>query len=173
MGMAEKGLLPKLLAYRSKHGTPLPAILLSATGVLALGFLQFTEIIELLNFLYCLGQLVEFSAYVKIRFYHRDLYRPYMIPLNDFFIVLMMIPPFTLLLFVVFSATKTTWAISIPFLLLGATLYYMFNVNQNSRKWFTFINREEIIPSHRFMEDTNDLNSENRQGEQGDPQING
>ena len=91
-----------------------------------------------------------------------------MIPLNDFFIVLMMIPPFSLLLFVVFNATKTTWGISIPFLLLGAMLYYMFNVNQNSRNWFTFIHPEEIIPSHRFMEDTNDLNSEYREGQEGD-----
>merc|ERR1711939_453224 len=51
MGMAERGLLPRFLATRSKYGTPLPAILLSATGILALGFLEFTEIIELLNFL--------------------------------------------------------------------------------------------------------------------------
>ena len=67
---------------RSKHGTPTFSILCSATGVVILSFMSFQEIIEFLNFLYGLGMLVVFAAFVKLRVKNPDLPRPYRIPVG-------------------------------------------------------------------------------------------
>jgi amino acid transporter len=52
MGMADRGMLPKVLGRRTKSGAPLVATLLSASGVVFLGFLPFGAIVEILNSLY-------------------------------------------------------------------------------------------------------------------------
>jgi L-asparagine transporter-like permease len=57
-GMAERGILPKFLARRNQYGTPLYGILLSATGIVCLGTLAFSEVIDLVNLLFCLGQAI-------------------------------------------------------------------------------------------------------------------
>ena len=48
-GMAERGFLPKVLGYRSRHDTPTLGILLSSIGVMAIATLDFVSIVELLN----------------------------------------------------------------------------------------------------------------------------
>jgi amino acid transporter len=45
-----------------------------------LSFMSFQEIIEFLNFLYGLGMLAVFAAFVKLRVKNPDLARPYRIP---------------------------------------------------------------------------------------------
>ena len=47
--MAERGFLPKVLGYRSRHDTPTLGILLSSIGVMAIATLDFVSIVELLN----------------------------------------------------------------------------------------------------------------------------
>ncbi|CAN0458135.1 unnamed protein product, partial [Discosporangium mesarthrocarpum] len=51
MGMAEWGMLPAVFARRGPHGTSALAVAISSTGVLFLGLLEFTAIIEILNLL--------------------------------------------------------------------------------------------------------------------------
>lgn len=61
MGMAERGMLPLALAKRSSSrygGAPIPATLLSATGILFLSFLDFNQLVEILNCLYAVAQLL-------------------------------------------------------------------------------------------------------------------
>ncbi|RLN27643.1 hypothetical protein C2845_PM05G03700 [Panicum miliaceum] len=82
LGMAEMGMIPAIFARRSKHGRPTFSILCSATGVVILSFMSFQEIIEFLNFLYGLGMLVVFAAFVKLRVKNPDLPRPYRIPVG-------------------------------------------------------------------------------------------
>lgn len=74
LGMAQRGMLPRLLARRSSYGTPTYAIILSSLGVVLLGALSFQEVLELLNFLYCIAALVEFAAYLKLRWSRPDLF---------------------------------------------------------------------------------------------------
>lgn len=97
MGMAERGFLPSFLAKRSKFGTPTYAVLLSAMGIIGLVTLKFTEIVEILNFLYCFSQLIEFGAFIKLRISRPDLHRPFRIPINTVGCCIMLIPPLSLL----------------------------------------------------------------------------
>ncbi|KAG5178672.1 amino acid permease-domain-containing protein [Tribonema minus] len=82
MGMADRGMVPKVLGRRTKSGSPLVATLLSATGVLLLGFLSFSAIVEILNSLYVFAELLEFAAFIKLRMDRPDLPRPFRVPLS-------------------------------------------------------------------------------------------
>jgi amino acid permease len=42
--MAERGFLPKVLAGRSRHGTPTIGIVLSSMGILCLASFNFTQV---------------------------------------------------------------------------------------------------------------------------------
>ena len=75
LGMAERGFLPAALARRSPFDTPLLGILLSSVGVLALSVFDFLRIVELLNIVYCLAELLEFVAFVWLRYKYPNLYR--------------------------------------------------------------------------------------------------
>ena len=46
MGMAERGLLPKIFAHKSRHGTPTCAIVLSSCCCVVLATFDFSELIE-------------------------------------------------------------------------------------------------------------------------------
>jgi len=97
-GMAERGFLPKVLARRSKHDTPTLAIILSSLGVLSLASMEFVEIVELLNAIYCLAELLEFAAFIWLRIKAPGLHRPYRVPLPTWALVLMLLPASALLL---------------------------------------------------------------------------
>eukprot|EP00958_Prasinococcus_capsulatus_P020846 scaffold2761_cov391-Prasinococcus_capsulatus_cf.AAC.11 len=65
-----------------RFGTPTYGILLSALGVVVLGPLSFGSVVEMLNFLYCIAALLEFSAFVWLRHKRPDLQRPFKVPLG-------------------------------------------------------------------------------------------
>lgn len=75
--MAERGFLPRVLARRSRHGTPTLGILLSSLGVLCLTSFNFVDIVELLNAIYCMAEILEFAAYIWLRIKAPNLPRPY------------------------------------------------------------------------------------------------
>ena len=77
--MAERGILPKVLGSRNRYDTPTYGILMSASGVVCLCWLSFSEIIEMLNLLFCFGQLIEFAAFIQLRIRYPHMPRPYMI----------------------------------------------------------------------------------------------
>ena len=58
------------------------------------------QIVELLNIVYCLAELLEFAAFVALRYRAPDLVRPYRVPLPNWACVLMLLPA-TLLLLVI------------------------------------------------------------------------
>ncbi|MEW5319489.1 MAG: hypothetical protein WDW38_010637 [Sanguina aurantia] len=101
-GMAERGFIPKVLGIRSRHGTPVLGIILSSLGVLTLSSMEFTQIVTLLNAIYCLAELLEFAAFVSLRVYQPKLLRPYRVPLPTWAMVLLLTPA-TLLLFAVLA----------------------------------------------------------------------
>jgi amino acid transporter len=112
--MAERGFLPKVLGYRSKHDTPTLGILLSSLGVLFVATLDFVSIVQMLNgrfdlvhvmgythaschqysasAIYCLAELLEFAAFIWLRIKSPNLHRPYKVPLPTWGLILMVLP---------------------------------------------------------------------------------
>ena len=93
LGMAERGMLPQCFSMRSRHGTPIIGILFSASGVILLSWLRFDEIIAVENFLYCLGVILEFIAFILLRIRRPNASRPYKIPGGTVGAILLCIPP--------------------------------------------------------------------------------
>ncbi|WVZ90954.1 hypothetical protein U9M48_037204 [Paspalum notatum var. saurae] len=124
LGMAEMGMIPAIFARRSRHGTPTFSILCSATGVVILSFMSFQEIIEFLNFLYGLGMLAVFAAFVKLRAKDPDLPRPYRIPVGTAGAAVMCVPPVLLIITVMCLASARTFVVNAVVVLAGVALYY-------------------------------------------------
>ena len=49
MGMAERGLLPKVFGHKSSHGTPTFSILLSSAICATLAIFDFTSLVEMVS----------------------------------------------------------------------------------------------------------------------------
>lgn len=124
LGMAELGMIPAIFARRSRHGTPTYSILCSAAGVVVLSFMSFQEIIEFLNFLYGLGMLAVFAAFVKLRFKDPDLPRPYRIPLGSAAAAAMCVPPVVLIGTVMCLASARTVVVNAAVVAVGVAAYF-------------------------------------------------
>uniref|UniRef100_A0A0A9D6W8 PtrLAT7 n=1 Tax=Arundo donax TaxID=35708 RepID=A0A0A9D6W8_ARUDO len=138
LGMAEMGMIPAIFARRSRHGTPTFSILCSATGVVILSFMSFQEIIEFLNFLYGLGMLAVFAAFVKLRAKDPDLPRPYGIPVGTAGAAAMCVPPVVLITTVMCLASARTFIVSAAVAIAGVALYYGVE-HAKRRGWAEFL----------------------------------
>ena len=71
MGMAERGYLPKVFATRSERfGTPVYGILTCLVIILLMGLADFGQLVEMMNSCYALSLLMEYAAFIKLRFSH-------------------------------------------------------------------------------------------------------
>ncbi|KAJ0980275.1 hypothetical protein J5N97_008530 [Dioscorea zingiberensis] len=138
LGMSELGMLPAFFSSRSKYGTPTISILFSATGVIFLSWMSFQEIIEFLNFLYALGMLLEFAAFIQLRIKRPDLHRPYKVPVGTFGAVVICIPPTALLILVMCLASARTFIVSGIVMLIGFVLYPAIQFMKD-KQWVRFI----------------------------------
>ncbi|XVE49304.1 hypothetical protein DITRI_Ditri01bG0072200 [Diplodiscus trichospermus] len=145
LGMSEIGMLPAIFASRSKYGTPTFSILCSATGVIFLSWMSFQEILEFLNFLYSIGMLLEFAAFIKLRIKKPDLCRPYRVPLQTFGVTMLCLPPALLLVLVMCLASIKTFIVSGIVITIGIFLYFSL-VHAKNRKWINF-DVELVVPS--------------------------
>ncbi|CBJ26061.1 conserved unknown protein [Ectocarpus siliculosus] len=123
MGMAERGMLPAVFAKRGPHGISTLAIVASSTGVAFLGLLGFETIVEILNLLYCFAEILEFVAFIKLRVSHRDMHRPYEIPLGTVGVCLLLLPAASFVLLLAAFSSVITWVVSGVALLIGVGLY--------------------------------------------------
>ncbi|KAK1267801.1 putative polyamine transporter [Acorus gramineus] len=137
LGMSDIGMLPSVFASRSKYGTPTISILCSATGVVFLSWMSFQEIIEFLNFLYAVGMLLEFAAFIRLRIKKPDLHRPYKVPFNTLGATLICVPPAFLLILVMCLASARTFLVSGIVILIGFFLYPIIQLAKD-RKWVRF-----------------------------------
>ncbi len=80
MGMAHRGMLPRVLGKTNRYNTPTSAILLSGIGMCSLAFLDLAELVEILNQLYVFAQFLEFAAFMKLRWTYPDVHRSWHIP---------------------------------------------------------------------------------------------
>lgn len=100
--------------------------------------MSFQEIIEFLNFLYALGMLLEFAAFVKLRIKKPDLHRPYKIPVGTVGAVLICIPPTFLIVIVMCLASLRTFVVSASVMVFGALLYFGIEYIKDKR-WVSFV----------------------------------
>ncbi|PIN15270.1 Amino acid transporter [Handroanthus impetiginosus] len=151
LGMSEIGMLPSIFASRSKYGTPTFSILCSAMGVVFLSWMSFQEILEFLNFLYAIGMLFEFAAFIKLRIKKPDLHRPYKIPLETFGATILCLPPVFLLVLVMCLASLRTSLVSCAVIILGFALY-PFLLHAKEQNWVKFKTEIELRSSDDDLE---------------------
>lgn len=149
LGMSEMGMIPEIFSRRSKYGTPTISILCSATGVVILSWMSFQEILEILNFLYALGMLIEFAAFIKLRIRKPGLHRPYKVPVGTFGAIVLCLPPTFLLILVMCLASVRTLIISVVVIILGSLLYPAMQY-MKEKKWVRFI--DAPLPAESFPE---------------------
>ncbi|KAK9801360.1 hypothetical protein WJX73_010869 [Symbiochloris irregularis] len=142
LGMAERGFLPAALAKRSKHDTPTLAICCSSIGILMLVTFNFSQIVELLNVIYCIAELMEFAAFIWLRIAAPELHRPYRVPLPTWACALMLLPASALLLTLIgMPILQLDWLVigwTLGAMIVGGCLYPLL---QRARKdqWCRFM----------------------------------
>mmetsp|Transcript_7705 Transcript_7705/g.28404 ORF Transcript_7705/g.28404 Transcript_7705/m.28404 type:complete len:617 (+) Transcript_7705:123-1973(+) len=141
LGMAEKGMLPSILACRSRFGTPTYGILLSALGVVVLGPLSFGSVVEMLNFLYCIAALLEFSAFVWLRHKRPDLQRPFKVPLGTVGCMVLLLPAASLSLIVMSLASWLTLAVCGGLVVAGISAFYLIEYAKRKR-WCAYTTQD-------------------------------
>jgi amino acid transporter len=139
-GMADRGILPSFLGDRSSYDTPTIGILLSASGVLCLCWMSFSDIIDMLNLLFCFGQAIEFFAFVYLRLYKPDMPRPYRIPLNNTGIILMTIFPLLFIGVIIYFSSLASLIVSSSLTVFGFILYYLLEAARKN-EWCMFHDR--------------------------------
>lgn len=118
--------------------------------------MSFQEILEFLNFLYAIGMLLEFAAFIKLRIKKPELHRPYKVPLQTFGATLLCLPPAMLLVLVMCLASVQTFLGSSVVILLGFLLYPIL-VHAKDRKWAKFDTDEPGLPSRTSLEENSVL----------------
>ncbi|XP_073220654.1 probable polyamine transporter At3g19553 [Cicer arietinum] len=165
LGMSNMGLLPAIFSSRSKYGTPTVSILFSATGVILLSWMSFQDILEFLNFLYAIGMLLEFAAFITLRLKKPNLCRPYRVPLQTFWAVMLCVPPSLLLILVMCLASLRTFFVSGAVVIVGFILYPIL-VQAKNKNWLLFETEQLSSPSdgcHPIVSELVDL--ENKDAE--------
>jgi amino acid transporter len=136
-GMADRGILPSFFGTRNKHDTPTYGILMSAIGVTALGCLSFTEVVDMLNLLFCFGQAIEFCAFLHLRRVKPDMPRPYKIPIGFYGMCVLMSVPMLFILVIMYFSSALSLVITVVLTLLGVIIYYLLELARE-RKWCQF-----------------------------------
>jgi amino acid transporter len=131
-GMADKGILPSFLSTRNAHGSPTYGVLLSALGVVALGWLAFGEVIEMLNLVYCYGQLIEFAAYIQLRWQQDRRSRSSHEPVIKFYfsteiMMALLFLPVVFIFVILWFSSLTTFLLSIGLAVAGPLMFHLLN----------------------------------------------
>ena len=114
--------------------------------------MSFQEILEFLNFLYAIGMLLEFAAFIKLRIKKPDLHRPYKVPLGTFGVTMLCLPPALMLVLVMCLASLKTFLVSGAVIIIGFLLYPTL-VHAKDRKWTQFDAEQPPLPINNSMED--------------------
>lgn len=71
----------------------------------------------------CFAEILEFVAFIKLRVSHRDMHRPYEIPLDTVGVCLLLLPATSFVLLLAAFSSVITWVVSGVALLIGVGLY--------------------------------------------------
>ncbi|CAN6325094.1 unnamed protein product [Urochloa humidicola] len=141
LGMADLGLLPAAFSRRAARfgGTPWVAIAASAAVTLAASFLAFDDVVAAANFLYGLGTLLEFAAFLWLRERLPELKRPYRVPLRLPALAAMCAVPSAFLAYVCAVAGWRVLALAGALTAAGVGLHGAMRLCR-SKKWLRFNN---------------------------------
>lgn len=123
--MADRGILPKFLGERNEYGSPTYGVLLSASGVLCLGWLSFSEVVDMLNLLFCFGQAIEFCAFLHLRRTQPDMPRPYRIGIGFIGMCIMLSFPLMFIFVIISFSSVASLAVSGTLALSGVLMWYL------------------------------------------------
>ena len=146
LGMADRGLIPKIFCRRSRFDTPTNGILLGTMVIFCLSVAKFDALVEMLNFSYSVALLMEYAAFVKLRITHRDLRRPFRLPLGTVGCILFVIPSCCITIFVMMMATKMTFLYVLVMVVFGA----FFHLLQKTAKHFDWWEYAEAKRSQSY-----------------------
>jgi amino acid transporter len=113
-------------------GTPVYGIAMSAIVVVILSGYDFSDLVEMLNLLFCFGQAIEFFAFLHLRYHRMDIYRPYTIPLGFTGCCIMLIPPFLFMGIIIFFSSTSSLLLCIGMSLFGVVLYYVLEYSKTN-----------------------------------------
>lgn len=133
----------QFLTVRNDRDVPVYAVMFSAAGVLLLGVLSFSDVINILNLLYCFGQLIEFAAFVWLRYKRPDLHRPYEIPLGLAAVTVMLLFPTVFIFVIIGFSTRLCFWTAVCLGVSGAGAYYVMRVCKR-RRWIQFVDVFDI-----------------------------
>jgi amino acid transporter len=140
LGMADLGLLPSAFARRAaRFRTPWVAIAASSAVTLGVSFLGFDDVVATANFLYSLGTLLEFAAFLWLRARVPELKRPYRVPLPLPALATMCAVPSAFLVYVCVIAGWRVFSLAGALTALGVGLHGAMALCR-SRKWLRFNN---------------------------------
>lgn len=114
--------------------------------------MSFQEILEFLNFLYAIGMLLEFAAFIVLRIRKLDLERPYKVPFQTFGATVLCLPPAFLLVLVMSLASVRTFFVSGVVIIFGFLLYPLL-VHAKNREWAAFDAGNPLVPPNSSVED--------------------
>ncbi|XP_020533370.1 probable polyamine transporter At3g13620 isoform X1 [Jatropha curcas] len=140
LGMCELGILPLFFGVRSKwFNTPWVGILLSTIIAVAGSYMDFDNIISSVNFLYCLGMLLEFGSFLWLRKKLPSIKRPFRVPMGMFGLVVMCLIPSGFLVYVMAAASKVVYLVTAILTCIGIFWYFLMGFCK-SKMWIQFNN---------------------------------
>lgn len=137
MGMAEQGYLPSVLKRRSKYGTPTYGIIIGTIVIICFSVADFSQLLELLNVNYALALVLEYAAFVKLRYTNPNMERPYRVPIPNWAAVLLVLPPILAIgiLFLVANWVTYYFVISTCTLCIG---FHKIQETARSKGWWEY-----------------------------------
>ena len=105
--------------------------------------MTFSDVMDVMNMMYCLGQLIEFVAFIHLRYRFPQLHRPYTAPINNFGMALLLLLPILFIFIIISFSSTQCLMLSFFMAVAGVVAYYVLNIARE-RKWAEFI---QIISS--------------------------
>ncbi|KAL4378651.1 hypothetical protein GQ457_02G037690 [Hibiscus cannabinus] len=128
VGMADLGFLPQCFSIRSKwFNTPWVGILVSTLITVAVSYMNFSDLISSVNFLYSLGMLLEFASFIWLRRKLPTIKRPFKVPMNLPGLIVMCLIPSGFLVYIMVVATVNVFLVSSILTVLTIIWYFVMN----------------------------------------------
>ena len=100
-------------------------MLLSATGVICLGWLSFSEVVDMLNLLFCFGQAIEFCAFLHLRRTQPDMPRPFRIGIGFIGMCVMLSFPLMFIFVIISFSSVASLVVSGTLAAMGVLMWYL------------------------------------------------
>ena len=105
--------------------------------------MSFGEVVAMLNLLYCYSQVIEFAAFLYLRYARPDLPRPFKVPIGTVGMGLLLLLPFAFIGVVVYFSSLLSLCLSALLCIMGGFVYYLL-LHAKKEGWCEFEERQHI-----------------------------